>query len=74
MSWPWIFRLSAAADDVEVNEVKPKLDDGTAEKEIDDAWRSPSKPRSKKLAKRGIADEGDHLRIHLRSDIVVVAG
>ena len=52
----------------------PKLDDGTAEKEIDDAWRSPSKPRSKKLAKRGIADEGDHLRIHLRSDIVVVAG
>ena len=54
--------------------LNPKLDDGTAEKEIDDAWRSPSKPRSKKLAKRGIADEGDHLRIHLRSDIVVVAG
>ena len=60
MSWPWIFRLSAAADDVEVKEVNPKLDESTAETEIDDVWCSPSTPRSKKYAKRGIADEHDH--------------
>lgn len=53
--------------------LNPKLEESTAETEIDDVWCSPAKPRSKKFAKRGIADEHDHLRIHLRSDIVVVA-